>query len=127
MNEALLYGICLFLIDTPWYFMACVPFWKDRRTKKRTLPGVILAAAIFRSVTSYFGMTYAAENWGAIYTFIYLAYSVVLIIFFCFCFRVSFIKILYTQLWLQALAAAVSYAAGIIISFFLRANRLSLH
>ena len=127
MDEALLYGICIFFTDTPWFFMACVPFWKDRRIKKRTLLSVILLAAVFRSVTSYIGMTYAAQSWGAISTFIYLAYSVVLIVFFCFSFRVSFIKILYTQLLLQALAAAVNYIGGSFVSIVFNEPTTSLY
>lgn len=126
MSPALLYTVGKFIIDTPWYFMACVPFWKDRRIKKSAIFTTMLLAAIFQGITVYLGKTYAGDNWAVAYQIIYLVYSAVLIGFYYLCFRVSFVKILYAQLLLQALATAINIIAKIILDFALPNTVISL-
>lgn len=44
-ENALLYGIGLFVADTPWYVLASTPFLEEARVKKRTPLSVILVFA----------------------------------------------------------------------------------
>ena len=48
--------------EVPWYFVACLPFWEQRRVSKRTI-GLMAALMIAVRVSSALVLVLAVPNW----------------------------------------------------------------
>ncbi|WP_308589594.1 GHKL domain-containing protein [uncultured Oscillibacter sp.] len=115
MESPLLYGLSLFIADTPWYVMACVPFLAEARLKKGAILLLGMGAGLLKAFAA--GLTLAlCSNWRDYSTPIYAAHTVLLLLFYLLAFRAHPAKLAYTLLLLQAAATTVNFSASAAVS-----------
>jgi hypothetical protein len=74
VENALLYGISLFVADTPWYLLACTPFLEEARVKKRTMALFGILVGLIKAISG--GLTVLLiPGWRALLIpyFLYMA------------------------------------------------------
>lgn len=118
MDNALLYGVNLFVVDVPWYVIACVPFMKNRHMDKWLMTVIIIGLGLLNSVVGFLMVVYI-PNWRDLRWVHYLAQVALLLIFYYIAFRLPVPKLLYTILLLQAISTAVNFLAySVLVPFY---------
>lgn len=125
MSFPLRYAISLLVADTPWYFIACVPFRGSERIPKKYVTVLLIAFAFIRMAMGYAVARYTAD-WQTWNTYSYLLITAILLAAYIFCYKIDFSKLLYTMLILLLLASAAACMSHIIVAPFLPGRGSSL-
>lgn len=124
-ENALLYGISLFLADTPWYALGCVPFMDDARAKKRTMVLFGLLVGLTKAVSG--GLLVAfVPDWRSWMILHFSVNALLLFFFYWRSFRTTIPKLLYTVLLIHAFSTAVNYLTYVVVVPFLPGKLVSM-
>lgn len=116
-ENALLFGISLFVADTPWYVLACTPFLEEARVKKRTM--VLFGILVGALKAASGGLLVAfVPGWRSFLMLHFFLNAVLLFLFYRVSFRSAAIKLLYAMLFINAYATAVNYIGYIAVAPF---------
>lgn len=93
--------------EVPWYFVACLPFWEQRRVSKRTI-GLMAALMIAVRVSSALVLVLAVPNWRTYTAVAYLIEYALLITLFLVAFKASPIRLFYVFLLVYSTSTCVN-------------------
>ena len=115
--NALLYALWTFVCDVPWYYIALIPFWGSERIRKSRVLLISLAVLLLRVTMSYVFIAFVPNGrvWDDNFYFVFTA--VIVAAFFA-CFKIHFIKLLYTVLLLQIMATMINYLSITVARLF---------
>ena len=112
MTQALNYAINLLVSGTIWYFMACSVFWGSERVNRKYIVLVCLALLALRVTGGYFIVS-SFYDWGAWDDIFLIVHTVLLNIAFFACFKIKFVKLLYSMLLIFNLSTFINFLAHI--------------
>lgn len=122
MESPLIYALNCIVADTPWYVMACVPFWETRRVKKITLC-LVLSVLLALRITGAYLITAYTRDWHLWETcFILVLYLVMLAIYIAIS-GASPVKVVYIFLMLFLMATFSKFLANFLVTFLIPAGR----
>ncbi|EEG75312.1 GHKL domain-containing protein [[Clostridium] hylemonae] len=110
MNTAIQLAARYILSEVPWYFLACVPFLKQRRVS-RTVIGLMAAFMIAFRAASAFVLVLAVPNWLNYTAYAYLLNYLLLITLFIRAFRVSAVRLFYVFLLMYSISTCINQIA----------------
>ena len=107
MQAAIYLAFGYVLTETPWYILACVPFWNQRRVSKKVIGLMAFFMIAFRAATA-FVLVLAVPNWLNYTMCGYLLNYALLIPLFFLAFRVSPIRLFYVFLLLYSISSCIN-------------------
>lgn len=118
MRQAVLLAFGYVFCETPWYLLACVPFWHQRRVSKRTIYLLAAFMAAFRAATA-FVLVLAVPDWRTHTSLAYLIYYALLIALFFRAFRISPVRLFYVFLLVYSISTCINqFSAGVLQLMF---------
>lgn len=125
MQEALLLAVGRLVCTTPWFILCCVPFYPQKRVGRWTMVSVITGASLLFFLCNFL-LRLRVENFATYGSEIFIPLYLVMVALFIWGFRVSFVKLLYVFLLVQATSTAINYTAAILLRPFYPAVRIEL-
>ena len=107
MQAAIYLAFGYVLMESPWYILACVPFWNQRRVSKKVIGLMAFFMIAFRAATA-FVLVLAVPNWLNYTMYGYLLNYALLIALFFRAFCVSPIRLFYVFLLLYSISSCIN-------------------